>query len=156
MRLLIAILLLSLAGCGFHLQGTTPESSRLPELQMTGLAATHPLMQALQARRSFYGEASHDVSIRLNIDKQQWQRRALSYANDGTAIEYELRYEVRFSLYSADDVLQGSHDVFVSGSFGFSPDLLLAKSVEEAALKDDVAAKVAEKIIRRIAYSPAE
>lgn len=151
MRLLTPLLFLLLAGCGFHLQGSAPAQSELPQFTVTGLPGTHALVQELEQQRSLYRQ-DDKRQRRIQISQPQWQQRAISYAADGTAVEYELRLELNIEIYAEDEKQLLQFPVSISGDYSFSPALILSKSIEEKRLREELVQRAAATILRRLAY----
>ncbi|MDZ7804134.1 LPS assembly lipoprotein LptE [Thiohalophilus sp.] len=157
--LLILILTLALQACGFRLRGAVEMP---PELQYTlaeGVAPYSALGESLSRawRRS---EAELDFerdgagpAARLVIKRDEVTRRTLSVDSAGRPNEYELRYQVSFTLEDAGgQPLLQNQTVTVSRAYQFNPDNALAMDDEEQRLERLLAEEAALQMLRRITF----
>ncbi len=145
-RLLCLGLLLSLlAGCGFQLRQADPQD--LPwRLDIRGLAAEDPLARRLQAWSAADG---HPAT--LEFARADWQRRVLSVGSDGKAVEYELRYVLRFRLLGpGGQTLLPWQGLDLRTDYAFDPAQVLAKGREAELLRQDLRDQASRAIARQL------
>jgi len=144
--LLFTLAVLVATGCGFHLRGAT--GGLTPgDVSVLGIDAGNPLAQALAARG-----AAQAPRYEVNIEREAWDRRVSAFGSDGRAVEYELKYDVAFTLR---DIASGrtapSDTVRVLRFYGFDPSQPLAKSAEESSIRADMVREAAASLLRRTA-----
>jgi len=133
-------------GCGFHLRGATGGLSP-GDVSVLGVDAGNPLAQALAARG-----AAQAPRYEVNIEREAWDRRVSAFGSDGRAIEYELKYDVAFTLRDiASGRVTPSDTVRVLRFYGFDPSQPLAKSAEESSIRADMVREAAASLLRRTA-----
>lgn len=149
---LAAVLVLS--GCGFHLQGHTPlpESIRSPYVEASDRQSefVQSLRRALLTSGAHPAEEKDHASAVVSILKDDFTRRVLSLSATNQPNEYEITYTVRFSVTAGDKELLPPQEVSSTRSYSFSEQLLLAKTHEEAILRQDMAQTLADIVMRRL------
>lgn len=151
----VACLSLALGGCGFHLQGHTP----LPDVVRTPFVQTTDRQSefVISLQRAMISSGAHPVDVKsrasvvVAILKDDVVRRTLSVSAQNQPDEYELTYNVRFSVTAGDKELLPPTDISNVRSFAFSEQLLLAKNHEEMILRQDMAHDLADMVMRRLA-----
>jgi LPS-assembly lipoprotein len=150
--MLVAVALL--AGCGFHLQGHTPlpESIKTPFVEASDRQSefVQSLRRALLTSGAHPTEQKGDASAVVSILKDDFTRRVLSLSATNQPSEYEITYTVRFSVTAGDKELLPPQEVSSTRSYSFDERLLLAKSHEEAVLRQDMAHDLADIVMRRL------
>jgi LPS-assembly lipoprotein len=144
-----------LSGCGFHLQGHTP----LPDVVRTPFVQTSDRQSefVISLERAMISSGAHPVELKsrasvvVAILKDDVVRRTLSVSAQNQPDEYELTYNVRFSVTAGDKELLPPTDISNVRSFAFSEQLLLAKNHEEMILRQDMAHDLADMVMRRLA-----
>jgi LPS-assembly lipoprotein len=144
-----------LGGCGFHLQGHTP----LPDVVRTPYVQTSDRQSefVISLERAMISSGAHPVELKsrasvvVAILKDDVVRRTLSVSAQNQPDEYELTYNVRFSVTAGDKELLPPTDISNVRSFAFSEQLLLAKNHEEMILRQDMAHDLADMVMRRLA-----
>ena len=144
-----------LGGCGFHLQGHTP----LPDVVRTPYVQTSDRQSefVISLQRAMISSGAHPVEVKsrasvvVAILKDDVVRRTLSVSAQNQPDEYELTYNVRFSVTAGDKELLPPTDISNVRSFAFAEQLLLAKNHEEMILRQDMAHDLADMVMRRLA-----
>src|SRR5438445_9655373 len=104
-----------LSGCGFHLQGHTP----LPEVVRTPFVQTSDRQSefVISLQRAMISSGAHPVELKsrasvvVAILKDDVVRRTLSVSAQNQPDEYELTYNVRFSVTAVGRELFRRRDV---------------------------------------------
>lgn len=156
---LLLILTLMLQACGFHLRGA---AEMPPELQYTVAEGVAPYSALGESLSRFwqqsdaqldFGRGAAGSTARLVITRDDVTRRTLSVDSAGRANEYELRYQVSFTLEDADgQPLLQNQNITVNRTYRFNPDNALAMDDEEARLKRLLAEEAALQMMRRITF----
>lgn len=151
----LAIVMAALiSGCGFHLQGRKP----LPDsLKAAYVQATDPQTDFVQDLRKALLRSGvqpplqkDKASAIVYITKDEVIRRTLSVSANNQPNEYEVTYNVRFSVSVGDKELLAPQDVSSTRSYSFSESLLLAKEHEESILRQAMAHDLADIVMRQL------
>jgi len=149
------LLALLLSGCGFHLQGHTPlpDVVKSPYVQTTDRQTEFAisLERAMITSGAHPAQRKDQASVVVNILKDEVVPRILSVSAQNQPVEYELTYNVRFSVTAGDKELLPPTDITNVRSFAFAEQLLLAKNHEETILRQDMAHDLADMVMRRLA-----
>lgn len=146
----------TLAGCGFHLQGTEGE---LPTATaQTYLQTDDPysdfyenLRRALRERGANVVESPQDASAVLRIIEDSYGQRILSVSARNVPREYEIFYTVTFSLETGGSEVLAPESMLVTRSYTWDETQVLGKNAEENALRQSLARDLALRVLRRIA-----
>jgi LPS-assembly lipoprotein len=151
---LIGVLATSLAGCGFHLEGRTPlpASMKTAYVQATDMQTdfAQSLRKALLTSGARPPSEKRSASSVVNILKDDVVRRTLSVSAQNKPNEYEITYNVRFSVTFGDKELLAPQDISAVRSYSFDETRLLAKEHEEAILRQAMAHDLADRVIRQL------
>jgi LPS-assembly lipoprotein len=149
-----ALLVALLAGCGFHLAGRTPlpESMKTPYVQAADLQSdfVQSLRKALLTSGARPPSDKRSASSVVYIIKDAVVHRTLSVSAQNKPNEYEVTYNVRFSVSAGDKELLAPQDISATRSYSFDETRLLAKDHEEAILRQAMAHDLAERVIRQL------
>lgn len=156
-----------ISSCGFHLRGNQDLSAFLPEVQIQGTSKHSELGRELtQALTSAKTNVLDESKTLINISKDSFSKRILSLDSTGRANQYELSYQLSFSLVkklkvdNADaKIKQNIVDLIPSQTitekreYLFDANLILAKSDEEARLNNDMRQAAILQLVRRLNFS---
>ena len=157
--LLVSILITS---CGFHLRGSQDFSKILPEVNVSGVNKYsdlgRDLLRSLATANVNVFDESSNV---LNITKDSFSKRVLSVDSAGRANQYELRYDVNFTLaqtISSEKELKiidliPAQSITEKREYLFDANLILATQDEENRLKKDMRQSVILQLMRRLNFS---
>ena len=147
-------LALALGACGFRLQG----AGMLPEDGRRVYVATADELTpfAMELRRAIErsgGEIVRSASaaqtvVRIQSDRSG--RRVLSVSARNTPAEYEVYYEVDYSVDRAGVEAVPTQTLELQRNFSFDESLLLAKEREEEIIRDAMAHDLATLVLRKI------
>jgi LPS-assembly lipoprotein len=145
---------LVLAGCGFRLQGREP----LPAtVKSAYVQATDPqtafvqnLRKALLTSGARAPSDKDSASSVVYILKDEVVRRTLSVSALNKPNEYEVTYNVRFSVSAGDKELLAPQDISATRSYSFDESRQLAKEHEEAILREAMAHDLADRVVRQL------
>jgi LPS-assembly lipoprotein len=143
-----------LAGCGFHLQGVV----ELPEANRRVYIATADLLTpfAIELRRAVEragGEiapTAGEAGTVLRVSRDRTGRRVLSVSTRNTPQEYEVFYDVEYSVDRAGQEVLETQVLELSRNMTFDDTQVLAKDREEAVLRDAIARDLATLVLRRL------
>jgi LPS-assembly lipoprotein len=149
---------LLLAGCGFRLQGTVvvPEGvdhvyvAARDELSAFSVELFRGLERADVQRAASPAEA--DAVVRVTVDRTG--RRVLSVSARNTPQEFEIFYEVEYSIERAGGEVVPRQRLQLTRNISFDASQLLAKDREEEILRDAMARDLAALVLRRLESLP--
>ena len=156
MRAVFLLLALSmLTACGFQLRGT---ASLPPEMQTTWVQIAddsglfyRELRLLLEANGVNVVAQPQESAATLAITRERITRRALTVSGDARVREFELVFELQFSLLDADgNVLIAPESLRQARDFQFDEQEILGAASEEELLRDDLRRNMAATLIRRL------
>lgn len=151
----IALLLVVIAGCGFHLRGSADLSPTLKTMYIQGADIQQDfglaLKRALVANDITVLTDYQEGSAVLTVLENKTERRVLSVGADAKASEYGLHGIVRFKLSDAQgQVLIENQTVEAQRDYQFDQDQVLASGNEERALREQLNQQLAQSVLRRL------
>ena len=143
--------MLLLSGCGFELRGKADLSFDTIYIQGPNYTVAKDLRKALKINGVTVVNSADDADLLLDFLSEVYDRRILSLSGRGRVTEYELIYTLNFRLKNAGSELWGPAQT-IEGRRDFSYDdtQVLAKSYEEARLREDMQADAVREIMRRL------
>jgi LPS-assembly lipoprotein len=150
----LPLLLTSLAACGFHLQGRTPlpQSVKTAYVQATDQQTdfVQSLRKALLISGARLPADKNTASSVVYILKDEVVKRTLSVSALNQPNEYEVTYNVRFSVSTGDKELLAPQDISAKRSYSYDEARQLAKEHEETILRQAMARDLADRVIRQL------
>lgn len=151
-NLMLALTMLALTACGFHLRGLADLSFHTMYMPKSGAPAiTAELRKVLKANRINVVDTPDQADMHLELMHESSEKRILSLSGGGRVREYELLYHVDFRTREGSSALWGPVQT-VDGRRDYSYDdaQLLAKEGEEARLYSDMRLDATREIMRRL------
>lgn len=151
--LLIVMFTISLLqGCGWRLRGSLAVDVALPPLQLQFQQASVELKRELsQALESAGVVLKADAELVLLIHSESQGRRVLSVGSSGKVSEYELQYELLFSVQDGQGGnLINSERISQQRDYQFDETAVLAKGEEERQLFDFMRRMSIQSLMRRL------
>ena len=145
---------LLLSSCGFRLRGaiTLPES--LTSIAIEGTSEHSDLGRVLYRSLKRGGVTivpTAEAALRLQILKDEVQRRVLSVDATGKANEYELKHLLRYAaIDSKGEALVLDQDITTVRAYQFDPNSILAKGDEEQKLRKAIILSSAQQMLRQL------
>ena len=145
---------LLLAGCGFHLQGAVTLPDGVHSVYVVASDELTPfvlsLKQTLQRSGATLATASSSADAVLRITKDRTGRKVLSVSARNTPQEFEVYYQVEYSIDRAGKEVVPSQPLELTRNFSFEESQILAKDREEDVLRDAMAQDLASLVVRRL------
>jgi LPS-assembly lipoprotein len=145
---------LNLAGCGFHLAGREPlpASMKTAYIQSTDQQTdfVQSLRKALLTSGARPAAQKNQSSSVVYILRDEVVRRTLSVSALNKPNEYEVSYNVRFSVSAGDKELLAPQDISAVRSYSFDESKQLAKEHEEEILRQAMAHDLADRVVREL------
>jgi LPS-assembly lipoprotein len=143
-----------LCGCGYHLAG----AGRLPSaMQATYLESSQPrsefyasLSEALRQRGLMLVDSQAEAGARLIISQDSTGQRVLSVTARNIPREYEVFYNVTFSLEAGGEALMEPEALVARRNYTYDETEVLGKEREESQLRRALAEDLARRVVRRI------
>ncbi|HET9107937.1 MAG TPA: LPS assembly lipoprotein LptE [Steroidobacteraceae bacterium] len=150
----LAVAVLALAGCGFHLEGSVPLPRAMRRPYIEALDQQSDFVQSLRRQMLISGAHPVDSARRatgvVHILSDAVTRRVLSVSAQNRPTEYQVIYTVRFSVSAAGKEVLGPQQVSSMRSYSFDESLLLAKEHEEAILQQAMGRDLAGIVMQRL------
>ena len=143
-----------LTGCGFHLQGAgaLPEGSRkvyvVTSDEVTPFAVE--LRRAIERAGGTLAASSGEAEIVVRIQKDRSGRRVLSVSARNTPQEYEIFYNVEYSVDRGGKEVLETQPLEMTRNMSFDETQLLAKDREEVIIREAMARDLAMLVTRRL------
>ena len=151
---LLLALPLAFCGCGFHLEGRMPlpDSIKTAYVQASDQQSdfVQELRKALLASGARPATDKEKASAVVYIIKDELVQRTLSVSAENQPNEYEVTYNVRFSVSAGDKELLAPQDVSADRSYSFNESQLLAKEHERDVLRGAMAHDLANIVMRQL------
>ena len=164
---LLFLLSFLIISCGFHLRGSYDLSAILPEVQIVGVnqhsELGRELIRALTAAKVNVSDESETI---LTITKNNLSKRVLSLDSAGRANQYELSYQLNFTLVKKVQAqakeksskqqlvdLIPAQNISEKREYLFDANLVLAKTDEERRLNNDMQQAAILQLLRRLTFS---
>jgi LPS-assembly lipoprotein len=151
----IALSLISLSGCGWHLQGAT----RLPasvsvtyiDTQDHYSGFNRALRDGLTAAGVRIAPDANTASAIVKVIKETTGQRVLSVSARNTPEEYEVFYQVEYSVSNHTGELIAPQKIELTRDYSFDERAVLAKQREQEVLREALARDLAAQVVRRMA-----
>jgi LPS-assembly lipoprotein len=144
-----------LYGCGWHLQGATrlPESVSVTYIDSEDKfsdfhRALHDGLTAAGVRLAPDASAASAI---VKVIKETTGQRVLSVSARNTPEEYEVFYEVEYSVSNRTGELIAPQKIELTRDYSFDEKAVLAKQREQSVLRQALARDLAAQVVRRMA-----
>jgi LPS-assembly lipoprotein len=152
---LVAAAACALTACGFHLEGSTalPRSIALVRIETSDTESDFyfGLRKALIAAGTRIDESGHDDSATvIHVLNDLTTQRILTVSALNVPTEYELSYQLKFSVTSQGRDLIAPETHTLVRDYNFSENELLAKERETKILSEALAHDLVSVVMRRL------
>ena len=146
-----AVLVLILAGCGFHLRGqATLPYATLFVSGPSGTSLTRSLTRVLKSSGVKVVERKEDAEVSLIVLSDTREKSILSLSGAGRAQEYELRERVSFRIVATKEPDLPASEIVTQRTISFNDAQVLAKESEESLLYRDMENDTVQQLLRRL------
>jgi LPS-assembly lipoprotein len=154
-RGLAALAFITLSGCGWHLQGST----RLPATVSVTYIDTEDrysdfnraLRDGLSSAGVTLASDARSATAIVKIIKETTGQRVLSVSARNTPEEYEVFYQVEYSVSNQASELIAPQKIELTRDYSFDERAVLAKQREQSVLQEALARDLAAQVVRRMA-----
>ena len=151
----VSLLVVTLASCGFHLQGRQPMPAAFSltyiDAQDEQTDFVQDLRKALIASGSKVIRTQGSSGATVAVHDDELTERILSVSARNIPTEYELTYRVKFSVTSGGKTLIDDEEVSATRDISFDETRLLAKEREQEILREALARDLVALVMRRLA-----
>ncbi len=147
------LLLQSLQGCGWRLRGSSDIELAVPSVALVFQGASAPLQRELRQALAASGVqvvADAKADIKLIVGRDSQGRRVLSVGSAGKVSEYELQYQLVFSIFGQNGKLLVKDVISQQRDYRFDEAQVLAKGDEERQLYDFMRRSAVQSLLRRL------
>ncbi len=149
-----------LSSCGFHLRGQYEIPESLQYIHIAGKISA-PLRDALVKQLQAVGvniidDLPNTPKAVLLLEGEKFSKKINTLASNGQINDYNLKYQVVFSITSSDEVPQNKRIVInkqlvqIQQILYVSQQTILASNDEERTLRQEMAQELARRILFRI------
>ena len=152
----ILLLTMLLAGCGFQLRGSTPETRLgFESLYLdapVGTPLERDLRTVLRASSTQLTPDAKSAPVTLRVLSQAQEKKVLTLNAQGKVREFSLTYRVRFEVADASNKkLLQPPEIALQSILSYSEEQALAKEQEERMTFEDLRRDAVAQIIRQLA-----
>lgn len=154
-RVLILLLALSVAGCGFQLRGTEDVPVPMESLSVAGIDRYSDLYlalaQAMRERDLRLIEPGEPSELVLEIDKASFSERVVGIGFTGKSREYAYLYVIDFSVVDREgNSLSGKQRLRVMRDFAYPEQDVVSLDAGRAIVARDMQRDAAGQLLRRV------
>lgn len=156
LKLPVLLLVVLLAGCGFHLRGSADLPSTMSLTFIKGIRPFGTLADDFSAALRLRGikviDSERYATAVLQITQNSTEKQVLSVDIHGNVLEYEIRQTIRFSVMTADgQPVVPEQSVALSRDYIFSSTDVLGKQREEQVVRATLQENLVNLAMLRIA-----
>ena len=154
----LLMLVLLLAGCGFHLRGQGAFALPFQTLHIQSTNNYTPfigeLKRAIQAAGVRIAESPDDAQLTLHIVSEVEGKQILSLSAAGRVREYQLRFSISFRAY---DQMQQEYlpagEIVLLRNLSYDDAQVMAKEQEEILLYQNMRSDAVQQMLRRLNHA---
>lgn len=157
-RLLLLMLPLLLAACGFHLRGQNDFAMPFKSLYLRTSSDSSPFIKELKGALRFsniqIAEKPADAELTLEIVSEVADRQILSLSGAGRVQEYRLQYRVSLRAYDSQrQEWLSPEEISLRRDYSYDDSQVLAKEQEEALLYKNMRSDAVQQVLRRLTHA---
>ena len=149
-----ALALVSLASCGYQLQGASDLPAGVQRVYLATADELTPfsveLREAVTRNGGTLAPSARSADVVVRVTRDRTGRRVLSVSARNTPEEFEVFYVVDYSIERAGQEVVPRQILERTRSFSFDESILLAKDREEDILREAMARDIAGLVVRRL------
>ncbi len=153
-QLVCLICFLLLSGCGFELQNTGKLNQKIDSVYIQTAdpysSFYRSIKDALRNNGVIVSEKRDRASYILIIKKDISSDRILSISANNTPMEYEIAYQVEWSLYKESEEVISNTKHIETQDYSFDQNKLLGKSKEAKFLRDSLALRISNGVLSKL------
>lgn len=146
--LVLAVFLLYLSGCGWHLKGWDKQNISLEQIHLITTDRYSDITMVIQRELERYGiQQNNNASFTVTIKPEQLNRRTVSVNRAAIAAEYALSLTLPYSLSLANATTQAGQ-LKTQRIYDFTAEDVVSKAEEEKRLLQDMREELAQNLLR--------
>lgn len=151
----MGLLLIAIAGCGFHLRGVVPLPDSLKLMYVQGINVQQGLGLTLKRGLQQNGvqvvnDYEKDSAV-LTVLENKFERRILSVGNNAKVSEYELYSVLKFKVTDGQGkLLIEPQQLEAIRDYQFDQTQVLSSDGEEAILREQLNQQLVQSLLRRL------
>ncbi|NLG76566.1 MAG: hypothetical protein GX535_10030 [Xanthomonadaceae bacterium] len=153
-RYSLLVLLTSLAGCGWHLQGRAQLSESMAvtyiDTEDRYTDFNRALRNSLRASGAQLAADKRDATAIIRIHEDESGQRVLAVSARNTPEEYQVFYVVEYSVSSQTGQLIEPQRIELTRAYSYDTTAVLAKQKEQTILREALARDIAGIVVRRL------
>ncbi|KKM71309.1 hypothetical protein LCGC14_1431930 [marine sediment metagenome] len=156
MKIVLALCLVTLTACGFHLRGDASVPESLKTLYIQGVDTRQTpfglqLKRALQRNNIHVLETYETGAAVLSVSENVYDRNVLTVGSDAKVTEYELETRVTFTVSDQNgEPMSDPITVQARRDYQFDRNQLLAMDEQERIIRDDLNKQMVQSVLRRL------
>jgi LPS-assembly lipoprotein len=155
LNIFMSLLLIAIAGCGFHLRGAVPLSDSLKLMYVQGINVQQDLGLTLKRGLQQNGVQVVDNyeknSAVLTVLENKFERRILSVGNNAKVSEFELYGVLKFKITDGQGkLLIEPQQLEAIRDYQFDQTQVLSSDREEAILREQLNEQLVQSLLRRL------
>lgn len=155
--LTVAMVAVSMAGCGYHLRGVTELDPSFQKVRVTGLSRSSDVYRALAAEfanaNAELVDDRREATARLVVENDRIEQRASVVDPTADVRQYELRHELRYHISLPDGSRTPSVRISQARNYNYDPTGVLASSSNEAQIRRELGELIGQLLFYRM-YAP--
>ena len=156
--LIMFILSMLLASCGFHLRGQKDYSLPFHKIYVKSLNDTAPfiieLKNAIRASNVQVTDTPEEAQLTLQIISEKTDKQILSLSVAGTVLEYRIYYKISLRAYNQkEQEWIAPQEIIVQRAYSYSDSQVLAAQQEEGMLSQDMRTDTVQQVLRRLNHA---
>lgn len=157
--LILAIFIVTLSGCGFHLRGQAgmPFKSIYLDAPNLNTPFINELRRNLLANKLQIASSAAQAEVILNVVSEQTDKQILTLGGTGRVSEFKLRTVVSLRAYDNQqhDWVR-AEELSIERDYSYDDTKILAKEAEEALLYNSMRTDMVQQIVRRLSHAKAQ
>lgn len=155
LNVFMGVLLVAIAGCGFHLRGAADLPDSLKQVYVQGINVQQGLGLALKRGLKQNGvnvvnDYQKDSAV-LTILENKFERRVLSVGSNAKVSEYELYSLLKFKVTDGDGkVLVEPQELEAIRDYQFDQSQVLSSDSQEVLLREELNEQLIQSLLRRL------
>jgi LPS-assembly lipoprotein len=152
-RLVISVIVMTLAGCGFQLRGAAnlPYDTLHVAAAPTSTFATQVRRAVMSGSQTKVVDNPKEAQATLHILGEAREKSILALSGGGRVREFQLRYRVQYRVADKDNKeLRAPTQILLHRDFSFNDTDTLSKESEEALLYRDMQSDAVNQLLRQL------
>jgi LPS-assembly lipoprotein len=157
-RAMLALIVLTLCGCGFHLRGQVELPERAKVVYLEGVDRGQPFSQQLTELLGFAGgrvtNDRNEAGSVLHVLRSLQERRQISLSRAGKANAFDLIYRIDYEAVTPKgEVLIPRQELEITRQYFVDLRFALGQGEQESQLRTEMEQEAAQALLLRLRYA---